>query len=334
MIEFGKVLRRKRNPSPYSSQRDGNAFDENENNYSKTLTHFGPSNITGKVRAMLVSSVLQWIDQRGSSKGAALAFYTLFSMAPILVLVIAIVGTIFDTSIAKKEIFDQLTALIGLSGADAIRALLAGRHTTTPSHIPTVIATVALVIGATSVFTELKGSLDEIWQVSPNDQRGILGMIRTQLVSFSLILVLAFLLLVSLVISAALAMLERYWAGWTAGAQIVGPLSPIFSFVVISSLFAVIYKMLPEITLPWSDVWIGAIGTAGLFSLGKYVIGVYLGNSAITSGYGAAGSFVALLLWIYYSSQIFFLGAEFTHQYAKYFGSLRNANKIRRDQRK
>lgn len=284
-----------------------------------------------RLRLMLRSSVEQWITQRAASKGAALAFYTLFSMAPILVLVLAIVGTVFDSDVAQKEIFSQLTALIGPSSSDAIQVLLAGAHNPVSGRIATAVATVILLIGATSVFAELKASLDEIWQVPPNYQPGILGLIRTRLLSFGLVLVLAFLLLVSLVISAGLAILERYWVGWAQNVLIISPLSSFFSFAVIACMFAVIYKMLPQIKLSWSDVWIGAVGTAGLFSLGKYGIGVYLGNSAIASGYGAAGSVVALLLWIYYSSQIFFLGAEFTRQYAEYFGSLQNS---RRNQNK
>ncbi len=278
-----------------------------------------------RARLMLLSSVEQWISQRAASKGAALAFYTLFSMAPILVLVIAIVGTVFDSRVAQQEIFSQLTALIGPSSSDAIQVLLAGAHSPASGRVATIVATVILLIGATSVFAELKGSLDEIWQVPPNYQPGIFGLLRTRLLSFGLVLVLAFLLLVSLVVSAALAILERYWAGWAESTLIIGPLASFFSFAVIACMFAIIYKMLPQIKLSWSDVWIGAAGTAGLFSLGKYAIGVYLGNSAVTSSYGAAGSVVALLLWIYYSSQIFFLGAEFTRQYAEYFGSLQNS---------
>ncbi|MFZ6647383.1 YihY/virulence factor BrkB family protein [Undibacterium sp. TJN25] len=281
------------------------------------------------MRLMLISSVEQWITQRAASKGAALAFYTLFSMAPILVLVIAIVGTVFDGDMAQKEIFAQLTALIGPSSSDAIQVLLAGAHNPTSGRIATTVATIVLLVGATSVFAELKASLDEIWQVPTTYQPGIIGLIRTRILSFGLVLVLAFLLLVSLVISAALAILERFWAGWAQGALIISPLSSVFSFAVIACMFAVIYKMLPQIRLSWSDVWIGALGTAGLFSLGKYAIGVYLGNSAVASGYGAAGSVVALLLWIYYSSQIFFLGAEFTRQYAEYFGSLQKPAQIR-----
>jgi len=286
------------------------------------------------MQLLLLRSVQQWLTQRGSSKGAALAFYTLFSMAPILVLVITIAGSIFGSAAAQKEILDQLISLVGPGGADAIRTLLPGLNGSAASHLPAIVASVALVIGATSVFAELKGSLDEIWQVPPSEQRGLFSLIRTRLLSLGLILVLAFLLLVSLVVSAALSMLSRYWGGGIEDALIIDPLSSIFSYVAIAFLFAMIFKTLPATTLPWNDVWIGAVGTAGLFSLGKYAIGMYLGNSNVTSSYGAAGSFMALLLWVYYSSQIFFLGAEFTHEYAISFGSLRQSNRPPRNARK
>jgi membrane protein len=179
-----------------------------------------------------------------------------------------------------------------------------------------------LLVGATSVFAELKESLDDIWHVRKTRQSGVLAVLRTRLLSFGIVLVLAFLLLVSLVVSAAMAFLEKYWVGrWEEAAVALGALSSALSFLVIACLFAVIYKMLPEVKLAWKDVWIGALGTAALFTVGKHLIGVYLGNSGVASSYGAAGSVVALLLWVYYSGQIFFFGAEFTRQYALCFGS-------------
>lgn len=272
-----------------------------------------------------MGSIEEWIAQRAASKGAALAFYTLFSMAPVLVLVIAIAGAIFGTQAAQGEIFSQLTDLIGPSGAQTIEILLAGARNPDAGRLATIIATFFLFVGATTVFAELKDSLDEIWHVPASRQTGFSGLVRKRLLSFGLVLVLAFLLLVSLVISAGLAVLERYWGGlWVEAAFFLAPLTAAFSFGVIACLFAVIYKMLPQIRLSWRDVWIGALGTAGLFSLGKYVIGAYLGNSGVATSYGAAGSIIALLLWVYYSAQIFFLGAEFTRQYALWFGSLQS----------
>jgi membrane protein len=183
---------------------------------------------------------------------------------------------------------------------------------------------VLLVVGATSVFVELKASLDELWGIEPPKGRAIIGFLRTRLYSFGLVMVLAFLLLVSLVLSAALAMLERFAGGAGSNSYNVFALaSSAMSFAAITSLFAVIYKVLPDAPLSWRDVWIGAAFTAGLFTVGKYAIGLYLGHSAVASSFGAAGSLIALLLWVYYSAQIFFFGAELTRQYALGFGSLR-----------
>jgi membrane protein len=279
-----------------------------------------------RIQFVITGSIDEWVSQRAASKGAALAFYTLFSMAPILVLVIAIAGAVFGKQAAQGEIFNQLKELVGASGAQAIQMLLASAHNPTTGGIATLTATIFLFIGATTVFAELKDSLDEIWHVPRTKRSGFMGVLQTRLLSFGLVLVLAFLMLVSLVVSAALAVLERFWGGlWREAAFILSPLSSLFSFGVIACLFAIIYKMLPQIHLSWRDVWIGALGTAALFSLGKYAIGVYLGNSAVATSYGAAGSVIALLLWVYYSAQIFFFGAEFTRQYALWFGSLRNS---------
>lgn len=284
----------------------------------------GTLSIWRRIRIVIVGSVEEWFAQRAASKGAALAFYTLFSMAPILVLVIAIAGAIFGEDAARGEIFAQLRDLIGARGAQALEMLLANAQDPGAGSIATLLATVVLLIGATTAFSELKDSLDEIWHAPPVRKAGWIVLIRTRLLSFGLVLVLAFLLLVSLVVSAGLAVLERYWGGlWSDAGVVLAPIASAVSFTVIASLFAVIYKMLPEIKLSWRDVWIGAVGTAALFILGKNVIGAYLGNSAIANSYGAAGSLVALLLWVYYSAQIFFFGAEFTRQYALWFGSLR-----------
>jgi membrane protein len=278
--------------------------------------------IARRIRATLLGAGEAWLDDRAASKGAALAFYTLFSLTPLLLLIIAIAGLVFGAQAAQGEIFIQLRELMGPAGAEAIQILLAGARNPEAGKMATIVASVLLVIGATSVFAELKDSLDEIWHMPKSRQAGVLNLIRTRLLSFGIVLVLAFLLLVSLVVSAGLAFVERYWLGrWAEAAMVLAALSAALSFVVIACLFAVIYKMLPEAKLGWKDVWIGALGTAILFTVGKYVIGVYLGNSGVASSYGAAGSVVALLLWVYYSAQIFFFGAEFTRQYALCFGS-------------
>ncbi|MBS1197921.1 MAG: YihY/virulence factor BrkB family protein [Proteobacteria bacterium] len=279
-----------------------------------------------RLRIVLVASLAAWVDQRASSKGAALAFYTLFSMTPILVLAIVFAGYIFGAEAAQGEIVAQVQGLVGPNGAQAIQALLAATRNTESGLLATLVASVLLLLGATSVFIELKGSLDEMWGIEKHSLSAFRLLLRTRLLSFGLVLVLAFLLLVSLVVSAGLAMLVRYADGaWGSSAIVLAPISSIISFGVIACLFAVIYKTLPDVLLSWWDVWMGAAFTAGLFSLGKYVIGLYLGNSGVASSFGAAGSLIALLLWVYYSAQIFFLGAEFTRQYALWFGSLQQA---------
>lgn len=276
------------------------------------------------LKHILIQSLTSWIDHRAASKGAALAFYTLFSMTPILMLAIAGAGYIFGAEAAQGEIIAQVKGLVGPNGAQAIQALLAAASDPASGMVATMIASVLLLVGATSVFAELKGSLDELWGVEKPRQFALGQILRTRLLSFGLVLVLAFLLLVSLVVSGVLAMLERY-AGdlWGSSVVILATISSLVSVGVIACMFAVIYKTLPDAPLSWSDVWIGAAFTAGLFSLGKYAIGFYLGNSGVASSFGAAGSLIAVLLWVYYSAQIFFLGAEFTRQYALGFGSLK-----------
>ena len=281
-----------------------------------------------QMRKVIVCSVTEWLEHRASSKGAALAYYTLFSVAPILVLVIAIAGFFYGQAAARGELMAQLQDLLGTQGAEAIQLVLAGAQNHEQGRIATMIAGALLLFGATSVFAELKASLDEIWQVPALKESGAWDMVRTRLLSFGLVLVLAFLLMVSLVISAAMAIMENYWEGhWKDAAVLFSILSNLISFAVIACLFAVIYKMLPRVRLSWRDVSIGALGTAFMFALGKYAIGVYIGNSGVASSFGAAGSLVALLLWVYYSAQIFFLGAEFTRQFTLQMGSMQHLEK-------
>jgi membrane protein len=281
-----------------------------------------------RLKNVLKRSLNAWIDHRAGSKSAALAFFTLFSMTPILMLSIAFAGYIFGAEAAQGEIVAQVEGLVGPNGALAIQALLAAARDPAAGLLATLFASVLLLVGTTSVFVELKSSLDEIWGIAPSRRSAFRVLLRTRLRSFGLVLVLAFLLLVSLVVSAALAMLERYAHGLLSSSVVfLAIITSLISFLVIACLFAVIYKTLPDAPLSWRDVWIGAAFTAALFSLGKYAIGLYLGNSGVASSFGAAGSLIALLLWVYYSAQIFFLGAEFTRQYALCFGSLQAARK-------
>ncbi len=277
---------------------------------------------------LLLNSFKAWIDHRSASKGAALAFYTLFSLTPILIIVIAFAGYFFGHDAAQGQIIQQIQGLVGRNGATAIQALLSAARDPAGGVVATIVATALLLIGATSVFAELKGSLDEVWGAPSSSLSPLNVVLKTRLLAFGLVLTLMFLLLISLVISALLNVLQHYVGGvWSSSASLFSAISGLVTFCVITCLFAVIYKMLPDTPLSWTDVLIGSVFTAGLFNLGKYLIGLYLGNSAIASSFGAAGSVIALLLWVYYSAQIFFLGAEFTKQYALSFGSLQNRSK-------
>jgi membrane protein len=289
-----------------------------------------PQTFPQRLRKLLVGAVEEWINDRASSKGAALAFYTLFSLAPILIMVLAIAGAIFGEEAARGAIFRELNGLVGPAGAEAIQLLLANARNPKAGVLATLTALGLLVIGATTVFGELKDSLDEIWEVPPAHQPGIILFIRSRLLSFSLILVLAFLLLVSLSVNAALAVLEKYLGGfWGDATYVMLAMTSAISFAVIAALFAAIYKLLPQVRLPWRDVWVGAIVTAGLFLIGKKLIGAYLGNNEFVTSFGAASSIIALLMWVYYSAQVFFLGAELTRQYALWFGSMSSRESVR-----
>ncbi|MET0267379.1 MAG: YihY/virulence factor BrkB family protein [Duganella sp.] len=279
--------------------------------------------------SVLKCTISEWFEHRGASMGAALAFYTLFSMAPIIVLVLAIAGWFYGPQAAQGELFSQLNGLVGNQGAEAIQMVLANAHNKEEGQLATIIAFLLLLFGATTVFAELKSALDVIWQVPPLAKGTAWDVVRTRLLSFGMVLVLAFLLMVSLVVSAMLSILEKYWGRiWQEAGEALTGVNYAISFLVIAALFGVIFKMLPRIRLSWHDVTIGALGTAALFTLGKYAIGAYIGNSGVASSYGAAGSLIALLLWVYYSAQIFFLGAEFARQYALQLGSLSKRTKL------
>lgn len=264
-----------------------------------------------------------WIDDYASSMGAALAYYTMFSIAPLLLIVIAIAGLIFGVEAARGEIFAQLQGMMGEEGATAIQGLLESASKPATSVTATVIGVALLLVGATTVFAELQSDLDRIWRApARDDPSGIWQLLRSRLLSFGMILGIGFLLMVSLIASAALSALGKWWAplfgAWETLLQLV---NMVVSFGLITTAFAMIYKFMPRVHIAWQDVWIGAAVTALLFTIGKFLIGLYIGKSGVTSGFGAAGSLVVVLLWVYYSAQIFLLGAEFTWAYAHAFGS-------------
>jgi membrane protein len=279
-----------------------------------------------RLRSTIWGAMRGWSEHQAASRGAALSFYTLFSLAPILVLVISIAGLFFGAEAARGELFAQISGLIGETGAAAVQGVLAATQRTGGGVFATLAAIGMLVIGATTVFAELKSSLDAIWETREQVTNGIWAYLRKRVLSFGLVLVLAFLLLVSLAVNAALVLLQHYWSQlWTQSSfgLVAEFFSALFSFGTVTLLFAVIFRMLPPVRVTWRDVLPGALITTLLFQIGKRFIGLYLGNSAVASSYGAAGSVVALMLWVYYSAQIFFFGAELTRQYALQFGSLR-----------
>jgi membrane protein len=257
--------------------------------------------------------------------GAALAYYTVFSIAPLLLIVISVAGLIFGEDAARGAILGQLQGLMGVQGAQAVETMLASVKQPADNIIATLVGVVVLLIGATTVFGELQDALDRIWRAPARVRNsGLWKLLRTRLLSFGMILGIGFLLMVSLVLSAALSALGRWWSplfgGWEILAQGV---NFIVGFGLVTTVFAMIYKIMPRVHVRWRDVWLGAAVTALLFSIGKLAIGLYIGKSGVASGYGAAGSVVVLLVWVYYSAQIFLMGAEFTWVYANTFGSRR-----------
>jgi len=262
-----------------------------------------------------------WNDFSASRKGAALAYYTVFSLAPILIIAIAVAGLFFGEEAARGEIVSQAGGLLGRDAARAVQTMIENAAKPEAGISATIIGLVTLLVGATTALAELKSDLDEVWGVPPDRRSGFWYMIRTRVLSFGLILSLGFLLLVSLALSAVLAALAKTWGGNDATSIVLQLLNFVVSFGLVTTLFAMIYKLLPSFKIAWHDVIIGAIVTAMLFNIGKFLIGMYLGNSAIASSYGAAGSVILLLVWVYYSTQIFLFGAEFTRVYAYRYGS-------------
>ena len=274
----------------------------------------------------LLKTTLQgWINDYAASMGAALAFYTLFSIAPLLLIVLSITGFVFGVEAARGEIAGQLENLLGEQGALAVQGLLQNVSKPEEGLIASIIGVVLLLIGATTVFNELQSSLDRIWH-SPERPKinGLLALVRERLLSFGLILGIGFILMVSLLFSAGLAAMYQWWSPqFKEWVYLLNLINIGFSFLMTTAMFALIYKLMPSVKIRWSEVWIGAVITAILFTAGKHLIGLYIGRSAITSGFGVAGSLVALLVWVYYSAQIFLLGAEFTWAYSNIYGSRR-----------
>lgn len=279
---------------------------------------FGPTVIWRLLR----QTFAEWNEDKAPQLGAALAFYTALSIAPLLIITLGIVGAVYGEQAAQGELDHQMQELVGADAAQALQDMIASADKPTEGTIAAVLGVVTLLFGAAGVFGQLQSSLNTIWEVEPKPGRGWRGMIRDRFLSFAMVLGIAFLLLTSLVLSAALAAMGTLLddlpgsTQWLAQGVNLGA-----SFLVITLLFAMMFKLLPDVNMAWSDVWLGALVTALLFTIGKAAIGLYLGYSSMASSYGVAGSFVVLLAWVYYSAQILFFGAEMTQVYANKFGS-------------
>lgn len=269
-------------------------------------------------------SVVGWIDDDCASRGAALAYYTLFSLAPLLLIVVSMAGLVFGAEAARGEVFRTLEGLMGARGAAAVQDLLVSVDWPNGGALASSVGAVLMVVGATTVFAELQSTLDHIWDVPATRAAGWWRVLRARLLSFGLILGVGFLLIVSLLFDVAVSALQKWslivvphWSG------MLDTLGTLAVFGTMTLTFAVIYKRMPRARIAWSDVWVGALVTTVLFSIGRQLIGLYIGRGALSSGFGAAGSMVALLAWVYYSAQIFLLGAEFTWTFAHRLGSRR-----------
>jgi len=292
---------------------------------TNTLTAIGLREFLRNSFSLIKAAILAWIDDSAQSMGAALSYYTIFSLAPLLLIVMSVAGLVFGEEAARGELFLQLRSLMGSDAAATVESLLAVLNKPSENIGASVVGVSLLLIGATSVFGELQNSLDRIWRVPVKRKKsGLWKLLRERFLSLGLILGLAFLLMVSLVIGAVLSALGKWWApifgAWEMVMQLVN-LS--VGFILSTIVFAMIFKLMPRAPIHWRDVWIGALVTSILFTVGKFLISLYIGRSGVASSFGAAGSIAVILVWVYYSAQIFFIGAEFTWVYAQKYGSMR-----------
>lgn len=262
-----------------------------------------------------------WNNANAPTMGAAMAFYTIFAIAPLFIFVLALAGLLFGHEAAQSELFEQITGLIGKNGADAMHSILNAANRSKAGLFATVIGLITLFIGASGVFLQLQQSLNAIWNVRPKTS-GVRSFVMHRLLSFAALVAIGFLLLVSLIISAGLHAAGKWLNGIMPSHEIIWWIVDlIVSIGIITLLFAMIFKILPDVVITWHDVWIGSFVTALLFTAGKFLLGAYLGRTSLSSAYGAAGSFVIVLLWVYYSAQILLLGAASVQVYANKYGS-------------
>ena len=270
---------------------------------------------------LLKEAAKDWDDDNASRLAAALAYYTLLSIAPLIVLSVAVAGVAFGEQAARGEIAREISSIVGEQAARAIEGIISNAEAPAAGIASTVIGLVVLLLGASGVFSELASALNAIFDVTPKPGQGALGFLRHRLFAFAMVLAVAFLLLISLVLSAGLSAVGHFFERYLPGGEIVWQLANLaIGLALATALFALIFKVVPDVEVAWRDLWVGALFTAALFTLGKSLLGLYIGKSAATSAYGAAGSLVALVLWVYYSTQVFFFGAEFTQVHARRFG--------------
>lgn len=272
---------------------------------------------------LIKATFAEWNEDNVPLMAAALAYYTIFSLAPLLVIAIAIAGAVFGEEAARGEILGQLQGLVGRNGAEAIQEMIINANRPqSGGAIATLISIGFLLLGASGVFGQLQYALNTIWEVKPKPEQGFWHFLRSRFLSFAMVLVIGFLLLVSLLLSAILAAISNYFGTFfPLFINLATLINFVISFVTITVLFAAIYKFLPDVEVGWRNLWSGAAVTALLFNIGRYLIGLYLGSSSIGSTYGAAGSFVVVLIWVFYSAQILLIGAEFTQVYSKFRGT-------------
>ena len=275
------------------------------------------------VWSLLGQTTVEWYDDRAPRLGAALAFYTLFALAPGLIVIIALAGLLLGEETAQSQIINELEDLIGFAGAQAIQAAVESARSAGGSLVATSLGALTLVFGLWGVFGELQDALNTIWGVRARPGRGVIGVIKERFWSFTMVVGIGFLLLVSLAASAWLAAVGKFFSRLSPlPVAVMETANALLSFVIIGLMFALIYKLLPDVRMGWRSVWVGAAVTALLFTIGKSLIGLYLGRSTVASVYGAAGALIVILLWIYYSAQVVFFGAEFTKVYSRRFGAV------------
>ena len=280
-----------------------------------------------KYLGLFKQTISEFIADKVPRLGAALAYYTIFSLAPLLLIVIAIAGLAFGHDAAQNKIFEQLHGSLGAKAATGVQEMVKNAAKPKSGVVATILGVITLIFGASGVFGQLKDALNTIWDVKPKEGGGILRMIKDRFLSFAMVFGVGFLLLVSLVIDTVIGAMGKFAGSHLPGGEALWHIVELaFSFVVITVLMAGIFRLLPDLKIEWRDVWLGAALTSLLFVLGKFALGIYFAKSAVGSSFGAAGSLVLVLLWVYYSAQILLFGAEFTQVYARAHGSLKEAD--------